>query len=450
MDSRQASEISESGSGGIFSALKNLPIKYKISGGFGLVLLLILALVGVVQSGLSQVAQIQTRVIELRMPTNLAGHDLTNGINYSLAALRGWMILGKEQFKDQRGEAWDGIDSHLATMTKMAENWTVAANVEKLDQLKAVLGEFREAQDKVEAVSNTVDEQPAVRLLLTEAAPKAGVIVKAITGMINDEKAQETTAERKALLATLADSRGSFALGLASIRAFLIGGETKWREDFENRWKVNSARLQTLEDNRHLFTAKQNQHFETYSKTRKEFEPLPARMFEIRGSAKWNMANYLLGSEAAPRAKKAHALLNDLTASQNKLVAEDALALQNRTTKLKSTVLAALVLALALAGSIGFALIRLITRPLHSLSETVKNVEERGDLSLRADVASQDEIGQTVAAFNRLLESQQHVITEVNGVVGALADGDFSKRVEVDCQGDFKRLKSGVNTSTEQ
>ncbi|MCP4005089.1 MAG: HAMP domain-containing protein, partial [bacterium] len=109
-----------------------------------------------------------------------------------------------------------------------------------------------------------------------------------------------------------------------------------------------------------------------------------------------------------------------------------------------------LALALVLGGWVSFTIAMGITRPLQKLSEAVIGVGKTGDLSLRAEINGRDEIGRTVSAFNQLMESQQHVITEVNGVVGALADGDFSKRVEVDCQGDFKRLKSGVNTSTEQ
>ncbi len=62
-------------------------------------------------------------------------------------------------------------------------------------------------------------------MLLTQAAPRAIKILEAVTGLINVEKTLPPTAERKALLALLADSRGSMATGLASIRAYLLCGD---------------------------------------------------------------------------------------------------------------------------------------------------------------------------------------------------------------------------------
>ena len=46
-------------------------------------------------------------VVELRMPTAQASASVLNGDNHALAALRGWMLLGKEKFKIERQLAWD-------------------------------------------------------------------------------------------------------------------------------------------------------------------------------------------------------------------------------------------------------------------------------------------------------------------------------------------------------
>ena len=89
--------------------------------GFGIVLFILVALVAFVEYKLVGQDELQTRVIELRFPTNVAGHDLVNGINYSLAALRGYMILGKDTFKQQRQIAWQEIDRNLGIMTEMSK-----------------------------------------------------------------------------------------------------------------------------------------------------------------------------------------------------------------------------------------------------------------------------------------------------------------------------------------
>ena len=52
----------------------------------------------------------------------MASLSMQNGINHSLAALRGWIILGKVQFKEDRAEAWnEEISTSLADMDANAE-----------------------------------------------------------------------------------------------------------------------------------------------------------------------------------------------------------------------------------------------------------------------------------------------------------------------------------------
>ena len=54
----------------------------------------------------------------------------------------------------------------------------------------------------------------------------------------------------------------------------------------------------------YLMSLKQRKFFEEFKTIRAEFAPLPPKMFEIRSSEKWNMANYTLVTEAAPKVEK--------------------------------------------------------------------------------------------------------------------------------------------------
>jgi len=252
-----------SSSNSFMAFIYNLSLGKKLGFGFGAVLIIFVMLVVFIEYKLTTQESLQDRIVELRVPTNIAVHDLVNGINYSLAALRGYMILGKDSFKDQRQDAWKEIDRNLAIMTEMSKSWTVPKNIETLKELKITMERFRTAQQKVEAVSHSEDEQPAMKMLLTDAAPRASKVIAAITGMINEEKELPATPERKNLLALFADSRGSFALGLASIRGYLISGQQSWVDDFNKRWEVNSARLASIDGSRHLLNQAQLKHYQT-------------------------------------------------------------------------------------------------------------------------------------------------------------------------------------------
>lgn len=86
------------------------------------------------------------------------------------------------------------------------------------------------------------------------------------------------------------------------------------------------------------------------------------------------------------------------------------------------------VLLLAVAGGvIGLVLLVAvrflsdILRPLRGLLATMQAVAARWDLTVRAPVISGDEIGQTCAAFNQVLERVQADLTRVVGVAVSLA-----------------------------
>jgi len=102
----------------------------------------------------------------------------------------------------------------------------------------------------------------------------------------------------------MADVRGTTARGPANIRAFLLTGNQKFQDLFNVMWKKNGVRFAQLQANKHPLSPEQLVSFNKFEAARTKFLPLPDKMFDIRGSKKWNMANYLLVTEAAPRAAK--------------------------------------------------------------------------------------------------------------------------------------------------
>lgn len=70
---------------------------------------------------------------------------------------------------------------------------------------------------------------------------------------------------------------------------------------------------------------------------------------------------------------------------------------------------------------VGFPI--LVTRPLHNLLNRIEQIADGdGDLRVRLDVLSKDELGQLSHAFNRFLDKLQPLIKEVGRVTGEVAD----------------------------
>tara|TARA_R110002096_G_scaffold416576_3_gene619687 strand:- start:125330 stop:127528 length:2199 start_codon:yes stop_codon:yes gene_type:complete len=279
-------------------------IKQRLYGGFGVLFLTLLVAVGLTIVKVGDASDGVVRLSSLRVPTANASAQMVSDINASLASLRGWMLTGNDTFKVERSAVWTSIDRTKASMDELSKTWTNPKNVSDWAVFKGTLEEFRIAQQQVEDMANSPDEQPALVILLNEAAPQAGIITTAITAMINEEAGLSATPERKALLGMMADVRGSMGLGLANIRAQLLTGDAKFEELFKGFWATNERRFADLSNSTRVMTATQRAEFDKLVAAREIFAPLPAKMFSIRSSNQWNMANYLLVSEAAPRAGK--------------------------------------------------------------------------------------------------------------------------------------------------
>ncbi len=305
-----------------------LTLGMKIGLGFAAIIMLMIVNTVAGRLKINELSAVENRLTEIRYPTLLAGRDMLNGINASLAALRGYMILGSDPekaklFSSHRSKAWEQIDTSLATFTNYSKNWTDPANVESLNIIKTELAEFRIAQQEIESISQTDENIPSINVLLTQAAPLAGKILKNITGMINAEAKLDATPARKKLLKDMADTRGSFALGLANIRAFLLSGDAKFRDNFKAKWKVNESSVAKINREKNLLTSSQRKKWNSLLDLREKFAGLPQEMFKLREGKDWNKANYWLGTKAAPRAGKILAQLKLMKKSQQGLMQTD-------------------------------------------------------------------------------------------------------------------------------
>jgi len=304
--------------------LKNLKIGTKISLGFTIITLLLVILVLTTIMQVNKSSDVTTKVLKLRVPTAMSSLEMINGMNHSLAALRGYIILGKDKFKDERGAAWSQeIEPALAKMTKFSQNWTNPENIQRLEKITLAINDFKRYQKEIENIAHHIDNQPALKILFNDAAPQANILIDNITKIIDIELQQPSSPERKALLGMMADIRGTTGLGLANIRAYLLSGDEKFKKLFDKFWAKNGKRFNSLKAQLNLLTKEQKEAFNNFTQARKTFDPLPAKMFSIRGGNSWNMANKWLGTKAAPTAFKIKTQLDAMIINQNKLMQAD-------------------------------------------------------------------------------------------------------------------------------
>ncbi len=407
----------------ISKILANYRIGTKIIAGFAAVGLVLVVSISLTLIQVSRTADVTSRVIELRAPTAQASLNLLNGINHSLAALRGWIILGKDNFKKERVSAWEEtIKPSISSLTKYSANWTNPTNIKRLKEIEADFKLFEKYQQEIEDIAQLIDNRPALKILLKDAAPQATILVNEITNIINIEKTLKATLKRKELLGIMADIRGTTARALANIRAYLLSGNSEFKVKFETMWAKNIVRFKDLNNNIEYLTNEQKSAFITFSNAREIFAPLPGKMFEIRSSDSWNLANQWLGTKAAPIAFKIKSNLSAMVSDQKKLMQNDSVTAEEMTNALSTLLIILLIVGIVLASIIAIFISRAITRPLIETVEVLKKVSS-GDLTVEIQSTSKDEIGELLAATSNMVVELSSIISSVNESASNVADG---------------------------
>ncbi|MRV76752.1 HAMP domain-containing protein [Duganella sp. FT92W] len=117
-----------------------------------------------------------------------------------------------------------------------------------------------------------------------------------------------------------------------------------------------------------------------------------------------------------------------------------------RLTRAVYTLLASVTAISLLAGWIGFLITISITRPLR---ETVRisNAIAVGDLGNRIVCDRADEIGQVQQAIGNMADKLRGTLDDVGRVMGAMASGDLSQKIEHQYEGAFATLKNHTNNT---
>jgi methyl-accepting chemotaxis protein len=344
------------------------------------------------------------RNVNLRMPTAMSAGDLVSGVYASLAALRGWLLTGNEAFKAERAGLWKRIQLGTSEMDHLASQWTNPNNKMDWKQAKPLLDELRSAQDKDEAIAHTIDEQPAAKILAMEAAPLAKVMLQRATAIINQEGSIPSTDSRKSLLIDFADLRGSMAMAIGAIRAYLLTADLAFKTEYEELWALNQKKFEALAKRRPEMTPERQKDFDSLVEARGKFSPLPPKMFEIRASDRWNMAQWFLTNEAAARANKLLDIFvgarnaegvrsGGMVSGQQDMLREDSATVLAETSFLSTLLWILLGAGLGIAATVVYLTLRSIVPPIVGMVGAMGQLAG-GDHSVEIPAAkNHDEIG---------------------------------------------------------
>ena len=387
---------------------KNMTIGKKIGLGYGVITFI---LMGVVLATIQQVKTMETitkRVIELRTPTAHASLMMLNGINHSLASLRGWIILGDPKFQTERALAWaEQINPSLKQMHRLAADWTDMENIIRLKSVEKEIDAFKATQQKIEDIARTRENSPAQKILFDKAEPLEKDIVTIVSKMINLEMKNKITSKNKQLIGILANIETTTSLSLERADEFLLSGKAEFKKESQENWKKNVEHMMTLQENKKTLNSEQSKNFEKLQRGLNQFGPLLEDIIRIRSGEEWNIANYWVKTQATLVAFRIKELLNDMSANQEKLLENDVDEISSRTHFLIVLLVGLFFAAALISGVLAASITRSISEPILDASKLANELVHGNFRKKRLPIQSKNELGTLSQSFNELLDKLQ-------------------------------------------
>ena len=385
-----------------------MTIGKKVGFGFGFMTLILMGVVLLTIQKVRTMETITKRVVELRTPTAHASLMMLNGINHSLASLRGWIILGDQKFQTERSIAWEEqINPSLNLMHGLAPDWTDSENKIRLKSIEKEINNFKTVQQKIEDMAQTSENSPAQKILFVQAEPLEKSIVATVSKMIGKEIKDNQTPQNKQLIETLANIETTTSLALERADEFLLSGKKEFKKESQENWEKNVGYIHELKKYKHNFNKDQAKNFESLQVKLNQFGPLLEEIIRIRSGDEWNLANHWVKTDAAPVAFRIKELLNDMTSVQEELLENDVAEISRKTHFLIVLLVALFFSAVLISGVLGANITSSISKPILDVCKLADEIAHGNHTKKRLPVYSGNELGTLSQSFNQLLDRLQ-------------------------------------------
>jgi methyl-accepting chemotaxis protein len=387
---------------------RDITIGKKVGLGFGAITLILLGVVLLTIQQVKTMEIITKRVVDLRTPTAHASLMMLNGINHSLASLRGWILLGDSKFMTERSIAWEKqIDPSLKLMHGLAPNWTDSENKTRLKSIEEEINNFKSVQQKIEDIARTPENYPAQKILFNQAEPLEKSIVSNVSKMIKLGVDGSNTPRNKRQVEILANIETTTSLALERADEFLLSGKEEFKKESLENWNKNAEHMKALKKSKNNLSKKQLKYFESLQRELNQFGPLLEEIIRIRSGEEWNQANHLLKIEAAPTAFRIKELLNDMTTIQEQLLENDVEEISSKTHFLIVLLVALFVSAALISGILSANITHSVSEPLVEICKLADELAHGNYNEKRLPVTSGNELGTLSQSFNQLLDRLQ-------------------------------------------
>ncbi len=371
----------------------NLNIGLKLNIGFGILVLLIFLVVGLIFAASQEATQNINLTQAVRVPAALASTRAQSSLLKMQASVRGYLVLSDLQNIDDYNKAKGIFEINLAQLEALSVNWTDPDDIRRLNELKTTFAAWSPIPDRLfELHDNPQENQPALRLESIELRPLNAFILEQLDLLIELQDQRMPSAENREFLAHLIDLRASFQAITTNLRAYATSGDLAFKFGYADTLLVNSVAWKDIQARQDLLLATQKPLLTNIAKARQKLLSLPQQIFAAVEGERTYEDLYLFKTEVEPRAEQMLQLLDELTMAQQALLQTNLNRGRQSLTSVQLQTLIGWVLALVLGAGMAFIFKENIAGPIQRLITTAEEITA-GALNTQATVESKDEIG---------------------------------------------------------
>lgn len=353
------------------------------------------------------------RTTHLRAPLALAsGQAQANWLKMQ-ANIQAYLALGDATYRINYEIAQKDFEANLIELeTILTQSRELESSGYK--ELSKTLSEIRPHYDiwrqfapqLFELRDDQLRREPALRILIVDAAPYINTIIVDTTTIINTQKQKEPSPENLKLISAMYDFRSSFYAMMAGLRGYVTTGRPGFKFEYQANQDVNTQAWKAIQSERDLLTPSQIEGLDEIESARDAFLLLPKPMFDAVEGPNARTDLFLFRASAVPISDRMLDLLDKEASFQQELLQAELNSGRKQLATAQIITIVSAVVVILVGLLVAFAIANDIARPIVRLTEVAEAIKS-GNLTARSTVTTHDEIGILADTFNSMTATLQ-------------------------------------------
>lgn len=390
---------------------RSLSIGGKLTFGFGLLVTITLLVVALwFVGGLNANRNIRLTE-EIRGPAVFAAMNARAGMLRMQLHMRGYLVAGLAHDAAQY-EVWKNtFEKHFRILQSMFPKGDAGNDARKIAEIETIYRKWSDLPPRLFTLhDNPLENRLAMQLARVEVEPLRTQVKSEIGAILQQVKIrQHSLPEQHTLLDYLTNFDTSFDTVVVNVVAYAASEERSFKLAYGTHLAANQVAWDTVLAHRSWLSAEQRGILDKIGNYRIELANLAEKIFEIVAGERAAEDLYLYRTQVVPQAEHMVVLLDEVLASQEELFRNNLHEARHSLEVARDESVIGGLIAAVFGIAMAYLLRRHIVGTLHRLTEVAERITG-GDLSSRAKVDSNDEIGVLATALNTMTQRLSETI----------------------------------------